>query len=369
MISRRMRVKDLAQILKAGITSSGLAANSPVKSARELAEQYGTSTLTANRALSLLAEEGLVYRVRGSGSFVAPRNANGKTLRIGLAFPLPEGDKASIDTAFSIYPKAISSDLRAEGHETVNLSYYDLLDSEYVKEHVAKLDGIILSKSCIDNKTFPLLEETQLNIVAIQHDSPTHYPCHQVIPDLRIGFKKAMKHLLSQGFSKIHITSCNPGEHHKARIELIYLIADELGLSRDKIELITAQRPIGDLGRMSGQEMGRKLLERIKEPFAIFSLSDFTSFGIMDVILEKKLKPGEDVALVSFDNLEGFGLMPFGKPVISSVTNPKRQITAEAIKLLLSKIENNDGYTDIKRIPTEFIPRESSIRMKSKEAE
>lgn len=360
MIARVMRVKDLSNILREEIESSNLPPDSPILSARKLGEKYGTSTLTAHRAINILVKENLLYRIRGSGSFVSPRNGNGKALKVGISFPMPEGDKASLDAAFSIYPNTLTDSLKSEGHEIVNLTYYDLLNPEYIKEHITKLDGLILSKSCIDNHTFSLLEKTGLNIVILQHDFPEHFSCHQVIPDLRTGFKKAMEHIISQGFSTIHIASCNPEDHHKPRIKLIYMIAKELGLSRENIKLISSKRQIGDLGRMSGQEMGRQLIKHHKPPFAVFSLSDFTSFGIMDMILEHKLKPGKDVVLVSFDNLEENGLTPFGKPVISSVTNPKKKITAEAVKLLVSEIENNHGVTHIIRIPTEFIPRQSS---------
>lgn len=359
MIARTMRVKDLAKILRDEIESSNLPPDSPIMSARELAEEHDTSTLTANRALSALEREGLLYRVRGSGSFVADRGGNTKQLKIGIAFPIPQGDKESVEAAFAVYPKNITEKLRAMGHETVNLSYYDLLAPQYVEENISQLDGLILSRSCIDNKTFPLLEKSNSNIVSVQNEEVSHYSCHQVVPDLRTGFKDALLHLAEKDCPKIYIASCNPKEHHKYRIDFIYKIAEEAGISLHRIELITSERQIGDLGRMSGQEMGRELINKQK-PLAVFSLSDFTSFGIIDAILENNLRLGVDISLVSFDDLEGCGLLPFQKPIVSSITNPKEKITAEAIKILLSNIEKNDGFTHITRVPTEFIQRKSS---------
>lgn len=359
MIARRMRVKDLVKTLKDEIEFSRLPANSPIMSARELSERYGTSTLTANRALKILSEEGLLYRIRGSGSFVTDRKESGKKLKIGVAFPIPQGDRESIDTAFNIYPRQITEKLRSLGHETVNLSYYDMLSEAYVKEYISRLDGMIISHGCLDSKTFPLLEKNSPNIVTVQNEKISAYSCHQVVPDLRTGYKKALLHLLEKDCPKIYIATSNPEEHHKYRIEIIFAIADELNIPSEKIELVTARRQLGDLGRMTGQEMGREMIKKQK-PLAIFSLSDFTSFGILDIALEKKLRFGTDISLVSYDDLEGYGLLPFATPIVSSVTNPKERICAEAVKILLAHHEDTDKLTHIARVPTEFIIRKSS---------
>ncbi|OGV32482.1 MAG: hypothetical protein A2020_02200 [Lentisphaerae bacterium GWF2_45_14] len=360
MIARVMRVKDLAKILRDEIESSNLPADAPIMSARELAGKHGTSALTANRALCVLVEEGLLYRVRGSGSFVSGNEVKThKRLRIGIAFPIPEGDRESLEVAFEVYPKKISEKLHFLGHETINLSYYDMQDHKYVREYVSKLDGLIVSHGCIDGKTFPLLEKANSNIVAVQNEEVSHYSCHQVVPDLRTGFRDALLHLMERDCAKIYIASCNPEGHHKYRIKVIYKIAEEIGIPAEKIELIASKRPLGDLGRMSGQKMGRELIGKSR-PLSIFSLSDFTSFGIIDVVLANKLKLGVDISLVSFDDLEGFGLLPFEKPIVSSITNPKDKITSEAIKIMLSSIDRNDGLAHIVRVPTTFIPRKSS---------
>lgn len=53
-----------------------------VSSENELAEQFNVSRMTARRALQELAEEGLVTRTRGSGTFVAPLKSQSALLTI-----------------------------------------------------------------------------------------------------------------------------------------------------------------------------------------------------------------------------------------------------------------------------------------------
>src|SRR5690554_7976553 len=56
--------------------------NHPVSSENGLAAQFDVSRMTARRALQELADEGLVTRARGSGTFVAPLKSQSALLTI-----------------------------------------------------------------------------------------------------------------------------------------------------------------------------------------------------------------------------------------------------------------------------------------------
>lgn len=58
------------------INSGELVPGSPVPSERELSERYGVSRMTARQALRALRHDGLVYRERGLGTFVARRKVD-----------------------------------------------------------------------------------------------------------------------------------------------------------------------------------------------------------------------------------------------------------------------------------------------------
>ena len=59
---------------------SGLSAGDAVPSERQLMETYQVSRMTARHAMSLLVEDGLVYRVQGSGTFVKDPSSISKSL-------------------------------------------------------------------------------------------------------------------------------------------------------------------------------------------------------------------------------------------------------------------------------------------------
>jgi DNA-binding GntR family transcriptional regulator len=61
---------QLAQLLRASIHASGLTPGDRIPSENELVAEHRVSRATANRALALLADEGLIIRRRGTGSIV-----------------------------------------------------------------------------------------------------------------------------------------------------------------------------------------------------------------------------------------------------------------------------------------------------------
>lgn len=86
-VSRRGAVSDVQHKHEAvrshvlGLIRDGLAPKDRLPTERELSETLGVSRLTIRRALSQLAEEGLVYRVQGAGTFVAsPTIRKGESL-------------------------------------------------------------------------------------------------------------------------------------------------------------------------------------------------------------------------------------------------------------------------------------------------
>jgi|SRR5579864_817955 DNA-binding GntR family transcriptional regulator len=62
---------QLAQLLRAMIRTGRLAPGDRISSENEIVDRHRVSRATANRALAVLADEGLIIRRRGTGSLVA----------------------------------------------------------------------------------------------------------------------------------------------------------------------------------------------------------------------------------------------------------------------------------------------------------
>ncbi len=68
--------------IKLKVESGEWLANHRIPSENEIVEMLGVSRMTANRALRELATEGVIIRIQGRGSFVAPRKRSAGTMGV-----------------------------------------------------------------------------------------------------------------------------------------------------------------------------------------------------------------------------------------------------------------------------------------------
>ncbi|WP_245740746.1 GntR family transcriptional regulator [Nonomuraea maritima] len=85
---------QLADALRKRIDDGELGPGALVPSESELMAQYGVARITARRAIKELREAGLIYTVRGEGSFVGPQNAP-REARAGWQFQSIADDLAA----------------------------------------------------------------------------------------------------------------------------------------------------------------------------------------------------------------------------------------------------------------------------------
>ena len=85
MSSTEISVEPKYEALRSRIEAdirAGLRPHAALPSERQLMASYGVSRMTVRQALSMLADDGLVYRVQGSGTFVADPAKISKSLAL-----------------------------------------------------------------------------------------------------------------------------------------------------------------------------------------------------------------------------------------------------------------------------------------------
>ncbi len=127
---------QLRTLLRDLIRQNGLAAHAPMPTEAELAESYGVSRTTVRQAVLALVQEGLLYRKRGNGTFVAPRKVEENLNRLrSLAEELDEqgitAGAHTLSTGCELPPEPVAAELcTAAGEQVFRCERLRLADGE-----------------------------------------------------------------------------------------------------------------------------------------------------------------------------------------------------------------------------------------------
>lgn len=117
-----------------------------------------------------------------------------------------------------------------------------------------------------------------------------------------------------------------------------------------------------DPGYLTGQELAEKVLRSNKPYDLFFSPSDFLTFGFLDFMGKHGKQYGKDYELLSYDNLEGDGYLPFEEPVITCIDKQTKLISQVAASLILNLERFPAVSSMLCKVPCRFTVRKTLIR-------
>ena len=346
-------------ILEDMIFRDKLRAGEQLESNSELARRFGVSTLTADRAVRLLVNEGLVYRKQGVGTFIAERNTPNKrpVCRIGMAdtiFPAaPEWQ-----STMGIRTRSGIQYFYSKQCDVKMLDYPTVCDPGRLAEAASGLDGILISAGFIDPLTLGNLKKLSIPIVVTHLEEVQDIPFHQVMFDDRSGIREAVEKIIRKDYPEIVIVY----EGHlngRLRKKIFEECMISAGYSPDRIRSYCVETDALRNG-IPSYRLGLKLCPNIKGRF-LFSTSDVVSFSMLEAFREKGLKAGEDFQLLSYDNLEDYEYRPYKSPYLTTIDAPKVRQAERAAELLLEQIRRKSDETVHIRIPTRLVIRKTAF--------
>ena len=158
------------------------------------------------------------------------------------------------------------------------------------------------------------------------------------------GAFDATNALISEGHKDIAIIS-GPMSSKPGR-ERFY--GYENALRGNDIEVNDDYVFFGDFKLESGYEITKKILKLKKRPTAIFASNNMMALGCVKALVERKISIPNDIAFISFDDVEMFEIMNLN---ISTVSRPTQLMGEVAAEMLFELIENNQvKNTSIKEI-------------------
>jgi DNA-binding LacI/PurR family transcriptional regulator len=209
-----------------------------------------------------------------------------------------------------------------------------------------EVDGLLLSIlkngdpriACLRDAQVPfvLINSEEKGVTCVNHDS-------------RPGMEKAFSHLSEYKHPHIGFVS---GDMNYLNAEERLALARELSVTHH-MELTVVD---GNFSRTSGYYAAGKLLQGRRRPTAIITSSDREALGVLEYCRDHGLSLPKDLSLIGFDNFDYVSLV---KPILSAISNPVREASLKAARLLADIIEGKLKRPKIVRLKTDYIPRES----------
>lgn len=169
----------------------------------------------------------------------------------------------------------------------------------------------------------------------------------------RAGIREAMEHLAREGHARIgYIAGPLEISTGRQRLDAYLEAVADFGMDEDP-ELIF----YGDFRSASGSAGAEHLLQLAKPPTALLAADSPMAIGAVAAMRRLGLKPGDDVALVAFDDIEWFSLLD---PPLTAISHDVSAMGRAAVGMLLQVIDGQ--HPQSLRLPSRLVIRDSSVR-------
>ena len=222
----------------------------------------------------------------------------------------------------------------------------------------AQVEGILvsLSRTTREFKHFEKVRKRDIPMVFFDRILEG-YDVNAVVLDDRAGGYRATKHLLEQGYRRIaHFSGPQHLNIYKHRRQ-----GYEDALREYNLPVIEELIISGDMKIEDGSAGMQRLLALPEPPDAVFSGSDFSAAGALEVLSAHGLRVPEDMGLVGFSN-ELFSRLTV--PQITSIDQHCELMGRSATRLLLQIMEEHEPHFAPRHVvlqPDLFV-RASSLR-------
>lgn len=261
---------------------------------RELAQQYSINFKTANKAISLLVEEKLLYRVQGSGTFVIDSISELQEHHlIGLIISdLHNPNFARIVQSLHKIEstKNLSVLVSTTGRQVSRIR--EILET-YRRQNVKAI--ILQGGAFPDQASLELILKTNLPVIGAHTNIAG---IDNVWPDVHAGAQLATDHLIENFGLEVGYISGSTQEITRTGRFLGY--RDAILSKGGKIDytLLKSNKPT----YAGGYQAVKEMLEKNQIPRSIFFYNQIMAMGALNAIISSRLRIPEDIALVGCDD-------------------------------------------------------------------
>ncbi len=218
------------------------------------------------------------------------------------------------------------------------------------------VDGIIIAGK-VPEMLINKLSATNLPLIFVDYIPPKNkYPL--VLIDNIHGGSLATEHLIDKGHKNIAFIGGDinhPSIHDRFQGYKLTLEKANITITDN---LISLEEPYP--ARQNGYDAAQRLINNNKDITAIFACNDAMAIGAMHFLKDNGYKIPQDVSVIGFDDVEADLLLD---PPLTTIRVPKVDLGAEAMRLMVDVLKNNNVAPKKILVPVELIERKSTGRV------
>lgn len=329
-------------------------------SLREVAVAAGVSLSTASRVFTnaavvspeirervLAVSEELGYRPRERAS-----RSETKALR-GLTFLVRVHNRSGLAAMLGDFYGYVLQGVEAECRRQRISMRFALDDGSPLEGQLERLEppgenGILLvgpftaeDVATVQGQSYPLV---LLNNVVDQ-------PVDAVLPDYYHGAQIAVRHLVAAGHRRVAYLHGRDRHTTRLRLHGYEAALREAGVAPDPQWVVSSS-----MAPQSAREAVAELLRRETGCTALFCVNDVSAYGALLALGDAGLRPGEDLALVGFDDLD---LSSLTTTRLTTIHVPKLEMGALAVRRLQERAADPEGPVQRVLIGVSLVERDT----------
>ncbi|MBK8137233.1 MAG: LacI family DNA-binding transcriptional regulator [Chloroflexi bacterium] len=211
-----------------------------------------------------------------------------------------------------------------------------------------QVDGAIVFDSKIPDDSVLKLASRRFPIVVLDRPLQSEFILPLLLDNSQ-GVREAFKHLYDQGLRKMSFVAGALDSFDNSERMATFLAEAE----RHSLAAAVYQ---GNFTEISGYEAGKVVLESSDLPDAVLCSNDQMAIGFLRAMKERGLHAPGDIAVIGYDDIPLAGYM---QPSVSTIGTSRNEWGATAVRQLIDFLENGTPFQP-RRIPTHFLPRQSS---------
>lgn len=333
--------------LKKQILSGELAPEAQLPTEKELSEKYQVSRITSKRALTELEQAGLIYRLRGKGSFVKalPEQTQlipAKTNRILFVLPFVN------DLSVGNFNDGLAPFIAQQEMDLLMVAA-DFLANKTANEIMEEFDGLIYYVYDTDHYLDLLMELSLNQFPVILLDKKLYdLPFTAVLSDNLEGGRLACQELINGHHQQIgYLFGDNRHPQSVRQRYLGYILA----LKEAGLPFHTSMED-----KMATAANLQTYLIDHPEITALVCENDLVAIEAMRQIRQLNKQVPKDYSIVGFDDIQAAALVD---PPLTTIAQNFKALGATAGQILINQLNQKIVAEDI-LIPVTLVKREST---------